>query len=897
VKQPILQRWAICFFAAIAWCALSEIAPAQFNLGSGSSIGIGPGARSDIVKTSAYFTAPQAGKPAMLFVTAEIAPDWHIYSLTQPVGGPVKSKLKITASPDFKLTSEFKPLDPPAVHHYDDIWPGLPVEEYEKRVTWGAPIEIAAGVDPSKLQIAGAVNAQACAKECIAPQDYKFVARLGSGEHEARLPPAQDAGKTAAVSKDIGVGAPQPNSADSTGSARYQPAGSQVTLTGVLRPGMTTPGSVARLIINADPTPGWHIYALADKDPHDISEPTLIVMTEMSGLRVKSAQPDRAPIEVASNVKKSGKEQYYDRQVSWTIDVEVPRDTKPGNYPLTGIIGFQTCDKSSCDRPRAAWFNVNLTVGDKTSDGPASVVFRQAEYHEAAELADKRSSEPKPPNEPPNHSQLPVTPVNPQPGSSAPPPLSSNTDAGGFDEALVARNVTAEDSVVMIVLSAFFGGMLLNLMPCVFPVIGLKLLSFVEQSHHDRRRLLILNGWYSAGVVAVFLALAAVAVLLREQFHIDFKFGNQNGIQGYAIGMAAVMFVMGLSLLGVWEIPIPGFLGSGTAAKAMAHEGASGAFAKGAITTLLGASCSAPVVAVAFTFALDRGTAVWATFGTFALIGLGMASPYLILGANPKLVRFLPKPGVWMETFKHICGFVLLGAMVWVLTWLKMPYVAPTVAFLVGLWAACWWIGGVPLTEPLGKRLQAWGWGIAIAGAVGLFAFSWLAPAMAERFQDQIDQEVALAIQASGQPTSPTTQLTGRTSNDDRLPWQPFSKGLLKQLTRERRTVMVDFTADWCPNCKWLDRWVLNTAPVKEVVARNSVVPLVADYTDIPPELTEMLSLLKAGAVPVLAIFPAQDPNRPIVFRNGYTSQMLIDALDKAGASQSIAQAKETAMK
>ncbi len=168
---------------------------------------------------------------------------------------------------------------------------------------------------------------------------------------------------------------------------------------------------------------------------------------------------------------------------------------------------------------------------------------------------------------------------------------------------------------------------------------------------------------------------------------------------------------------------------------------------------------------------------------------------------------------------------------------------------------------------------------------------------MAQRFRDQIDQAVAQAIQATGQPTSPSTQLPGRTTNDDRLPWQPFSKELLKRLTRERKTVMVDFTADWCPNCKTLELAVLNTANVKSAVLRNGVVPLVADYTDIPPELTEMLSLLKAGAVPVLAIFPAQDPNRPIVFRDGYSTRTLIDALDKAGASQSIAETKETAMK
>ncbi len=249
--------------------------------------------------------------------------------------------------------------------------------------------------------------------------------------------------------------------------------------------------------------------------------------------------------------------------------------------------------------------------------------------------------------------------------SDSPAGTTSQVASGnGFDETLVARNVQTNYSAIQIVLGDFFGGMLLNLMPCVFPVIGLKILSFVEQSQHDRGRLLALNLWYSLGVIAVFIGLAAVAVGLRQFVGIDFKYGNQNGIQGYAIGMAAVMFVMGLSLLGVWEIPIPGFLGSGKSGEIMMHKGA-GAVAKGVITTLLGASCSAPVVAVAFTFALDRNTAVWATFATFAIVGLGMSSPYLISVRIPGCCAFCRSLSHWMDTFKHICGFVLLGAMVW----------------------------------------------------------------------------------------------------------------------------------------------------------------------------------------------------------------------------------------
>jgi thiol:disulfide interchange protein DsbD len=333
------------------------------------------------------------------------------------------------------------------------------------------------------------------------------------------------------------------------------------------------------------------------------------------------------------------------------------------------------------------------------------------------------------------------------------------------------------------------------------------------------------------------------------------------------------------------------------------RTGAAGAVAKGVITTLLGASCSAPVVAVAFAFALDRDTPAWATIGTFAVIGVGMASPYLILGAFPRLLRFLPKPGAWMDTFKHICGFVMLAAMVWVLTWLRMPYVAPTVAFLVGLWFACWWVGRVPLTEPRPRRIRAWLESAAFSIAAGWLAFSVVAPAMEEKFQLIISEELGRRDHSQDQATGPRPVSVLQSSHpaeppvvDGRIAWKPFSKALLTQLTREHRTVIVDFTADWCANCKTLEKLVLDTDAVKDVLQRNGVVPLVADYTDAPAELTSMLTILKAGAVPVLAIFPAGNPNRPTVFRGGYTQQTLIKELEKAGPSRSIARVKDTAM-
>lgn len=644
-----------CLVASLAFGLAA--ARGQVSLPGVQSNSTGHDPLADVpIKVSAYFTPPQSGY-STLYIVAEFAPGWHSYSLTQPPGGPLKTKIKLSPSTDYHTLGDFKPHPKPEVHEYKEIWPGLIVEEHSGRVTWSAPIEFTAGVDTANLNITGAVNAQICAKECLPPQDYRFTAR------------------------------------------QRQPS------------------------------------------PND------------------------------------------------------PQGAAPG-------------------------------LRDSSQDTP----------------------------------------------SDAPTPAAALVASGGFDETQVSQNVESTSSLPVVLLSAFFGGMILNLMPCVFPIIGLKILSFVEQSHHDRRRLLVLNLWYSAGVVFVFIALALIAIALRSFLGLDFKYGSQNAIQGYAVGMAAIMFVMGLSMLGVWEIPIPGFLGSGKAGHLMQQEGFVGAAAKGALTTLLGASCSGPLVAVAFAFALDRGTPAWATIGTFAVIGFGMAAPYLILGMSPRLLRFLPKPGPWMDMFKHVCGFILLAAMVWVLSWMNPAYVVPTVAFLVGLWAACWIVGHVSLAAPLATRLQAWGWATAVAIAAGLFAFDWLAPTMVDR-------------------------VAAHSVSETQLAWQPFSKELLKQLTRDRKTVMVDFTADWCLNCKFLEKTVLNTADVKSIIQRNGVVPLVADYTDAPPELTEMLTLLKAGAVPVLAIFPAGDPNKPIVFREPYSKQTLIAALEQAGPSASIAAVKELTIK
>src|SRR6185503_2025758 len=182
--------------------------------------------------------------------------------------------------------------------------------------------------------------------------------------------------------------------------------------------------------------------------------------------------------------------------------------------------------------------------------------------------------------------------------------------------------------------------------------------------------------------------------------------GAQFGSTAFNVTLAAVVFAMALSLLGVWEVPIPGFFGSGSVQSAASKEGPLGAFLKGVVTTVLATPCTAPLMAAAIAWAITQPIAI--NLAVFATVGLGMASPYLLIGVYPELLRFLPKPGAWMETFKQISGFVLLGTVVFILSFIETAAIVPTLALLLGIAVACWLISRTPLTAEFGDRVKSW---------------------------------------------------------------------------------------------------------------------------------------------------------------------------------------------
>jgi suppressor for copper-sensitivity B len=252
------------------------------------------------------------------------------------------------------------------------------------------------------------------------------------------------------------------------------------------------------------------------------------------------------------------------------------------------------------------------------------------------------------------------------------------------------------------------------------------------------------------------------------------------------------------------------------------------------------------VEAAAIAWAVDQPLVTNLT--VFATVGFGMASPYLLIGVYPELLRFLPKPGAWMETFKQISGFVLLGTVIFILSYIESVAVVPTIVLLLGVAVACWWVARTPLTAEFGARAKAWA---SAAAVVVVFA--------------GVSYGIYLLAIAP---------VKG---------WQPFSLERLQQVAvNEGDTVLVDFSAEWCVNCKLYEKTVLHTKPVEDAIKNGKVVTMYADFTKQPPEIAQTIRALGANGVPVIAIFPGGAPYEPIVFRGGYTKQKLLDALAEA---------------
>lgn len=360
--------------------------------------------------------------------------------------------------------------------------------------------------------------------------------------------------------------------------------------------------------------------------------------------------------------------------------------------------------------------------------------------------------------------------------------------------------------MISILVMSLIGGFILNFMPCVLPVVSLKLNSLINQTTYNKKENLKLNLSYVAGLLIVFMGLATLASLTQFGLAASLSWGQLYTITAFKVFMTSLVFVMGLSFLEVWEIPIPGLSQHNKQNKTL------GSFITGMLATLLATPCSGPFLGPIFALTLTQP--VFFVYLIFFCIGLGMGLPYIIMAFYPKLLFFLPKPGVWMEIFKQILGFVLLATTIYLLNTITSIYTYPTLILLLLLSFGCWIIGKIPTYSEYYLKV------------LFLVVFS-----------------ICMIIPFIFSP--PKTNFM----------WEPYSPGLVAQHLDNNETVLVNFTANWCLSCQWNKLDVYQTNEFISFVQNNNLVCLEGDWTNENPEIKSELKNLGFDSIPLLAFY------------------------------------------
>ena len=539
------------------------------------------------------------------------------------------------------------------------------------------------------------------------------------------------------------------------------------------------------------------------------------------------------------------------------MPIEIPSDVAAGEKTIEGMIAYQACTDNSCHRPIALKFVAKLTVGDGSGAQPAAIEMASAKVAEALDAAattkwadpvelmsdDQRAGEARPSED--DLAAAPATVGSERaefPPSASAPTASAPTASAPTASAPAPAPATPTSSTPygLVLLFALLGGLILNVMPCVLPVVGLKIMGFVSQAGEDRSRILVLNLAYSAGIFFVFAALAALAIVF------NFGWGQQFQYFSVRLGVTLGLFAFALSYFNIWEIPVPGMAAGSTSQELQSREGLTGAFSKGVFATLLATPCSGPMLGGVFGATIGLPAAYVALI--FMTMALGMSTPYLLIGVRPDWIRWLPKPGAWMETFKQLMAFFFLAAVAYFFYQFSDENKFPVFVTLIGVWFGCWIIGLVPNWETLQKRLVAWIGGISVATAVGLGAFSIL-------------------------------------KAESQLQWVDYNEASLRQYQAQGKTVLLDFSAKWCVNCLVNLETAIDTRQTRQLVDELDVVAMYADWTNYDPEVTRKLEELNSKSIPMLAIYPGNRPDDPIILRDLVSQSNVLDALRSAGPS------------
>lgn len=494
----------------------------------------------------------------------------------------------------------------------------------------------------------------------------------------------------------------------------------------------------------------------------------------------------------------------YEGEVSIVAPVAVPVDAAEGAHDIVATVTYQACDDRSCLPPVTVERSLALTVGS----GGAST----------------------------GHGAFDSPPRQAPPLAEAPAPAETR---GG--------------QLALMLFLGLVGGLILNAMPCVLPVLSLKVFGLVQSAGRGRREVTSGGLATAAGILLSFWALALVAIAARSAGG-AVGWGVQFQEPGFVAALAVVMVLFSLNLWGLFEIPLPARLAR--LADSGPKEGIGGHLLSGLFATLMATPCSAPFLGTAVGFALAQPAAT--ILAIFTAVGLGMSLPYLLLAAAPGLARLLPKPGNWMIVFKSLMGFLLAAAAVWLLYVLSSQVPPERVAlFELALLALAFlvWLRG-HVRRPTVRAIVLVALLVTVIGGVAVAA---TAPAGAVRL-------------AATEPSS------------GRISWQAFDRAEAERLAAQGHLVFVDVTADWCFTCKVNERLVLESAAVTEAFERYDVRPMKADWTNRNDTIAAFLAEHGRYGIPFYLLYrPGAEPH---LFSELLTQEAVLEALeDNASAA------------
>lgn len=572
------------------------------------------------------------------------------------------------------------------------------------------------------------------------------------------------------------------------------------------------------LLLRFTPAPGYYLYR------------------DRTSLRLEGADGVK-PAALRWPTAQSHRDEHFGDVAVYFKQVEVPLPLNRSRAAATDgtlVVTFQGCQTDGiCYPPMTRRVTLALPAGSTATrapgEAPSSTVLPSAPAGEAPSGRATADGVPL--------RQLPTVPNDA-------PSVVGSSDARS-DNALRTRapatTPNPERSFVLALLLALAGGLVLNLMPCVLPILSLKVLSVAQSGEsHERARSHAM--WYTLGVLVAFAVVGALMVGLR-------MLGNAVGIgfqlqhSGVVTALVFVMFAVGLSLSGVFTLGG----GLGNLGQSLANRsGPLGDFFTGALACVVGSACVGPFMggAVAYAFVAPPFKAMM----VFLFLGLGLALPFLLIGFVPALARRLPKPGPWMETLKHVLAFPMYATALWLL-----------------------WV--------LGKQRGVDGMAVALLGLLLLSLGLWLYERGRWRSQRAAGLLGVLLAVSSLVPAWMVTRMEppARAAQQASANEVDYSPELLGRLRADNRMVFVNMTADWCVSCKANERAVLGRQEFKDLLKRTNAVYMRGDYTNVDPVITAFLEEHKAVGVPLYVVYGPGAP--PTVLPTVLTQALVEEAL------------------